>query len=333
MHATAYLKNPQKSPTGPLVAVYGAERFLKLKAMKAVCETVLGTGDEELGLTKFPGPTIEFSTVIDELRTVSMFGDKRVVIIDDADDFIKEHRAALEKYLEKPAKKGVLLLDAKTWPATTRLAKRVAEIGLPLDCSALKEAELMKWLGEYAQSAYGKQITRDAAQTLIELRGLELGHLDQELAKLSSYVGTAARIDVTAVTKLVGGWKAETTWSMLDAVVDGHLDVALHLLDKLLLAGEHPVRLLGSITWTFRPIARATEAARQGQSLNDALIEAGVKPFKLNATQSYLKRIGRPRAERIYHWLLTADRELKGASYLPERTIVERLLFLLSGKS
>lgn len=333
MHATAYLKNPQKSPTGPLVAVYGAERFLKLKAIKTLCEIVLGSGDEELGITKFPGPTADFSTVMDELRTISMFGDKRVVIIDDADDFVKEHRAALEKYLDKPAKKGVLVLDTKTWPATTRLAKRVAEIGLPIDCSALKEGELMKWLNDYAQSAYGKQITRDAAQMLIELRGLELGHLDQELAKLSSYVGDRARIDATAVSKLVGGWKAETTWSMMDAIIDGHLDVALHLLDKLLLSGEHPVRLLGSITWTFRPIARATEAVRQGQPLGEALTEAGVKPFKINSTQTYLKRMTRQRAEKIYQWLLAADRELKGASHLPERAIVERLLFQLSGKS
>lgn len=333
MHATAYLKNPKKTPTGPLVAVFGAERFLKLKAMKAVSEAVLGSADEDLGVTKFSGSNAEFSTVMDELRTMSMFGDKRVVIIEDADDFIKDHRAALEKYLDKPAKKAVLVLDAKTWPATTRLAKRTAEVGLPIDCSALKEAELMKWLGEYSQSAYGKPITRDAAQLLIELRGLELGHLDQELAKLSAYVGDAPKIDAASVTKLVGGWKAETTWSMLDAVVDGRLDEALHLLDKLLMAGEHPVRLLASFTWTFRPIARATEAARQGQPLNEALAEAGVKPFKLGATQSYLKRIGRPRAEKIYQWLLSADRDLKGASHLPDRTIMERLLFLLSGKT
>lgn len=333
MLATAYLKNPKKTPTGPVVAIYGAERFLKLKSIKAICETILGTGDEELGMTKFAGPTADFSSVMDELRTLSMFGDKRIVIIEDADDFIKEHRAALEKYVEKPAKKAVLVLDAKTWPSTTRLAKRVAEVGLPIDCSAMKEAECIKWLGEYAQSAYGKQITRDAAQTLIELRGIELGHLDQELAKLSAYIGDNARIDVTAVTKLVGGWKAETTWTMLDAVVDGHLDVALHLLDKLLMAGEHPVRLLASITWTFRPLARATEATRQGQQLGDALVEAGVKPFKINSAQGYLKRVTRARADKIYQTLLAADRDLKGSSYLHDRTVMERLLVVLSGKS
>ena len=332
MHATVFLKKPDQRPPGPMVALFGAERFLKLRALKALCTAILGAGEEELGLTRFSGATAEFSTVMDELRTVSMFGDRRVVVIEEADDFVTAHRAALEKYLNKPAKKGVLVLDVKTWTSSTRLAKKVVEIGLDLDCSPLKPAELLKWLGEHSQAAHGKQLARDAAQALIELRGFELGHLDQELAKLAAYAGHKPQIDRASVEKLVGGWKAETTWSMLDAVRDGNVAEAYHLLDKLLMAGEHPLRLLGSINWTYRPWARATEAARQGQPLSEALSQEGVRPLSLGPAQQYLKRLGRPRAERIFQWLLAADRELKGASHLPERLVMERLLWQLSGK-
>lgn len=332
MHATAFLKKPDQKPPGPMVAMFGAERFLKLRALKALCSVVLNSEDDELGLTKFPGPTSDFPTVMDELRTLSMFGDRRVVLIEEADEFVTKHRAALEKYIEKPAKKAVLVLDVKTWPANTRLAKKVVELGLDLDCSALKQADLLKWLAEHSQAAYGKKLTRDAAQAMIELRGLELGHLDQELAKLAAYAGDLKEIDRTSVIKLVGGWKAETTWSMLDAVRDGHVDQAFHLLDKLLMAGEHPLRLLGSVQWTFRPLGRATEASRQGQNLTEALTEAGVRPMSHGPVTQYLKRIGRPRAERMFQMLLSADRDLKGASQLPDRVIMERLLWQLSGK-
>jgi DNA polymerase-3 subunit delta len=332
MHATAFLKKPDQRPPGPMVALFGAERFLKLRALKALSTVILGAGEEELGLTKYPGATTDFSTVMDELRTLSMFGSRRVVVIEEADEFVTKHRSALEKYLDKPAKKGVLVLDVKSWTSSTRLAKKVVELGLDLDCSPLKQGEMLKWLGEHAQAAYGKQLTRDAAQALIELRGLELGHLDQELAKLAAYAGDKAQIDRASVEKLVGGWKAETTWSMLDAVRDGQIDEAFHLLEKLIMSGEHPLRLLGSIQWTYRPLARATEAARQGQPLGEALTEAGVRPMSLGPAQQYLKRIGRPRAERMFQWLLAADRDLKGASQLPERLVMERLLWQLSGK-
>lgn len=332
MHATAFLKKPQQRAVGALVALFGSERFLKLRALKALSALILNAEDDDLGLTKFPGPNTEFSTVMDELRTVSMFGDRRIVVIEDADEFVTKHRAALEKYVDKPAKKALLVLDVKSWPSNTRLAKKVVEAGLDLDCNALKQAELLKWLSEHAQSVHGKKLSRDAAQALIELRGLELGHLDQELAKLSAYAGDKPEIDRAAVVKLVGGWKAETTWSMLDAVRDAQLDEAFNLLDKLLMAGEHPLRLLGSVNYTYRPLARATEATRQGQQLPDALTEAGVRPMSLGPSQQYLKRIGRPRAERIWQWLLNADRDLKGSSQLPDRVIMERLLWQLSGK-
>ena len=67
-------------------------------------------------------------------------------------------------------------------------------------------------------------------------------------------------------------------------------------------------------------------------NLREALTHAGVKPFNLDASMQYLKRIGRPRAELLYQRLLTADRELKGASQLPERLVFERLLLQLAGK-
>ena len=332
MHATAFLKKPEQRPPGPMVALFGAERFLKLRSLKALSTAILGAGEEELGLTKYPGATTEFSTVMDELRTLSMFGSQRVVVIEEADDFVTAHRAALEKYLTKPAKKSVLVLDVKTWTSSTRLAKKVAELGGDIDCSPLKAGEMLKWLADHAQSAYGKQLTRDAAQALVELRGLEMGHLDQEVAKLAAYAGDKAQIDRTSVEKLVGGWKAETTWSMLDAVRDGEVATALHLLDKLIMSGEHPLRLLGSVQWTYRPLARATEAARQGQPLGEALTEAGVRPMSLGPAQQYLKRLGRARAERLFSMLLAADRDLMGASQLPERVVMERLLWQLSGK-
>lgn len=332
MHVTAFLKKPDQSAVGPLVALFGSERFLKLRALKALCNLVLQAEDDELGLTKFPGPTSEFSTVMDELRTVSMFGDRRIVVVEDADEFVTKHRGALEKYLDKPARKAVLVLDVKTWPSTTRLAKKVAAVGLDLDCSPLKQAEMLKWLGEHSQAAYDKKLARDAAQALIELRGLELGHLDQELAKLAAYAGDKPEIDRGSVIKLVGGWKAETTWSMLDSVRDGDVAEAFHLLDKLLMSGEHPLKLMGSINWTYRPLARVTEATRQGQSLSEALTEAGVRPMSQIPAQQYLKRIGRPRAERLLQWLLNADRDLKGSSQLPDRLVMERLLWQLSGK-
>lgn len=333
MHATAFLKKPADQTSGPIVVLYGGERFLKQEALRAVCEKELGAAEgDDIGLVRMTGKDADLADVVDALLTVSMWNPRQLVLVEDADEFVTKFRAGLEKYLERPAKKSALVLDVKSWPSNTRLAKKTAEIGLPVDCGPLKPADLQTWLVEQARTRHGSKLDRQAAQLLVELAGTDLALLDQELAKLAAYVGESHEIDSQSVEKLVGGWKAETTWKMLDAARDGQVGAALQLLDKLVTAGEHPLKLLGGINYVYRQLAQATEVSRRGTPLNEALIQSGVKPFLVQPAIAYLRRIGRPRAEQLYQWLVQADLDLKGASSLSERTVMERLLLQLAGK-
>src|SRR6266478_7805681 len=114
MLAIDFLDAPEKCKTGPAAVVYGKERFLKLEASKQVAALVLGPQGDDLSLARLPGPEADLKTVVDALLTVSMWNPKQVVLVDDADDFVSNFRAGLEEYLERPAKKSVLVLDVKT---------------------------------------------------------------------------------------------------------------------------------------------------------------------------------------------------------------------------
>ena len=87
MHATAFLKAPQDKPTGAIVVLSGTERSLKLDALAALMPLVCGDGSDDSSATKFDGKDADLKSVRDELQTVSMFGDRRVVLVENADDF------------------------------------------------------------------------------------------------------------------------------------------------------------------------------------------------------------------------------------------------------
>jgi DNA polymerase-3 subunit delta len=327
MHAIDFLKQiPDDVP--PVVALWGGQNHLKQSSLSAIKKLV--TADDETSLTSFAGRDAELKTVVDELRTISMWGDRRLVVIDEADDFVTKYRAGLEKYVEKPARKSVLVLVVKTWAKTTRLAKQVAVSGLDVECSELKGVQLVKWLQDTSRDTYQQTLSRDAANLLIELVGNELGMLDQELLKLSTFVGAGAKIELEDVQKLVGGWRTETTWAMTDAVRDGNLSLAIEALDQLLTAGEAGPKLLGGISYVFKKFAQATDLSRS-MPLDQALRQVGTFPQAVGPSQSYLRRIGRSRAEQILNHLLATDAGLKGGRRLPERIQLEQLLLELSG--
>jgi DNA polymerase-3 subunit delta len=297
---------------------------------------VLGGEEGDFSFTAVEGRKAEWRDVYEDLTTVAMFGGgKRLVLVEEADDFVSRYRGELEDYTAKPSRTGVLVLDITTFPSNTRLYKSVAAEGLAIDCSTPTPAKLNKWLVEWAKQMHKAALSPAAAESLVEIIGPELGLLDQEIAKLALTVG-GERITPEMVSKYVGGWRAKTTWEMLDAAMDGKVRDAMQQLDRLLASGEQPVGILGQISASLRRFAAATrlillaESSSRRITLSQALERAGVKPFVIQKAERQLRRIGRSRGSKIYEWLLEADLDLKGDSAMPPRLILERLLIRLA---
>ncbi len=333
MHATIYLPKKSKDRPPGVAVLFGEESHLKQQCIAKLTELVLGTGpDAAVGLVKFAGKDTELKTVKSELQTVGMFVSSRLVVVEDADEFVTKHREGLEAYCLKPSSRSVLVLDCKSWKSNTRLAKKIAETGLELDCGELAAGPLLKWITDHAATEHGKQLSRDSASLLMELAGTGLGQLSMELAKLASFVGERPQIKPDDVRQLVGGWKAEETWTMTNAVRDGNPGLALTCLSKLLHAGEAAPKILGGLIYVFKKFAVATELSRRQKPLRQALQEAGIFPRDIDTSERYLKRLGRPRADQLFARLADADRDLKGGSRLPDRLQLEQLLLWLSGQ-
>jgi DNA polymerase-3 subunit delta len=280
--------------------------------------------------------------VLDALATATLFGAaRRLVIVEDADTFVSQYRGELEEYAGRPARDAVLVLDVKTWPSNTKLAKAVASTGLAIDCATPKERPMKTWLVQHAKAVHQVRLDAAATDLLFELLPPELGILVQEVAKLALMVGPERMIDAKLVGDNVGGWRARTTWEMIDAAADGRADVALGQVDRLISAGEKPHGLLPQMASSLRRFATAAqliEAAEKDKRrlpVRDALSQAGVLPFKLSDAERQLRRIGRERAKRLTSWLLAADLAMKGHNSSDDRARIEleRLIVRLGAGS
>ncbi|MBN1588039.1 MAG: DNA polymerase III subunit delta [Pirellulales bacterium] len=335
--ALDYLAKPGQHPAVGVCVTFGDDPFLARQVLASLRAEVLGEEDAEFSLSTFEGRAAELGDVLGELATMAMFGGgRRLIVVDQADPFVTRYRAELEDYVARPSTAGVLVLQLKSFPSNTRLYKAVAASGLVVNTNAPPAGKLARWVTAWAKQAHQAKITSAAAETLIELVGPELGLLDQELAKMALSVAGGEPITPEVVGRMVGSWRAKTTWDMLDAALAANVPEALAQLDRLLLAGETPIAILGQISASLRRLAAATrlvlktEAAGRRPALGPALEQAGVKRFVLEKTQRQLRQLGRHRGARLYPALLQADLDLKGASSLAPRLILERLILWLA---
>jgi DNA polymerase-3 subunit delta len=335
MDSRAFLEKASTSPASlakklqSVYVLYGDEDFLKRQVIAALRKLVFETNENEFGLSAHAGDKADFAAVRDELETVPFLSPRRMVVVENADPFVTRYRAALEKYLSQRAANGILVLDVKSWPSNTKLYKMVDSAGA-ISCKAPPPYKLPDWCMGRARSHHGKELPPAAARLLVDLVGPEMGILDQELTKLAIYVGTAPKIQVADVDKLVGSGRVQKTFKIFDAIGAGRPGEALTILDRLFDQGEEPLAILAALGWQLRRLAKVAGLSRQGIPLPAAMERAGVQHFAQQGLEQQLRHLGPKGAGHLYDWLLETDFGLKGGSRLPERTLLERLVVQLA---
>jgi DNA polymerase-3 subunit delta len=289
---------------------------------------LLEDADPAFALSVYPGETANWSTIRSELETLPFLSPRRVVAIEQADPFVTEHRAQLEKYVAQPSK-GTLILDVRTWQSTTKLAKALPDEA-QVACKALRPQQLPPWCVQRAKSAYGKKLSQAAAEALVELIEPSLGLLDQELAKLATYVGERATIDADDVDKLCGRSRGAETFKIFAAIGEGNAGEALEILHRLRDEGAEPIQVLGAFSWQLRRLAQAGRLVKQGEVASRALSQVGTPPFALRNAEQQMRHLGMRRLEKLFDWLLEMDLGLKGNSTLPPWMQLERFVVRLA---
>lgn len=332
MDALAFLAKPKKQPVFALV---GDEDFLKRQCREAITKLTLGDADPTFAVTADPGDKLDWSGVRNDLDTLPFLAPARVVIVEEADKFVTEHRPQLEQYAAAPSKSGVLVLEVKAFPDTTKLAKALPDAA-KLQCKAPPEWKAAEWAagfaGNWCATCHGKTLTPDAAAALVDRVGPSLGLIDQELAKLATAVGAKPKIEPADVERLVGRSRAANVFRILDHIGAGRPADAIKVLHELFEEGEDPLAILGPLTYTLRQLAGVNRHVAAGLSKGPAMDAAGVPkwPQKRQELDRLLNHLGRRRLDVLPEWLVEINLGLKGGSPLPPRLQLERLVVRLA---
>lgn len=300
------------NPVRPVYAVVGKDRFLRHEAVERIWRSAADKA-EGLGPARFEGDEASLAEVLDEVRTLSLLGGLRVVIVDDADDFITKYRASLETYCAAPAESGCLIFLCDSLPKNTRLYRVIAEKGEVIACEPLKGRALSSWLSTRTRALYGKALSEQAATMLREYVGESPGALDAEVNKLAAYIGARNEIAAGDVAAVTGKHREENVFAVTDALAEGNATRALLSWEQVLATDRSaPGRAIGGLAWALRRLLDARREWEAGADLRSLSGRLFVDPEVLKRR---LERATVADLERQLSDLLEADLAIKtGAS-------------------
>lgn len=213
-------KNPadQLSADTHILVLSGPEAMLKRQHLDTL-KAALTEAHGELETFSFDGKSATLSDVFDELRSYSLMQTYKLVLVDDAEEFVKRFRSSLENYAAQPVDHATLVLRAGTWHRGN-LDKLIAKVGAVIKCDAMKPADAQAWVVRRLAKNYDRKIDRDAAGLLVQRAGTSLLKLDSELGKLAVMVDDGETVSVEHVAQAVQQGSEEQAWAVQEAVLE-----------------------------------------------------------------------------------------------------------------
>jgi DNA polymerase-3 subunit delta len=198
---------------------------------------------------------------LDEMLSPSLFGGRRVLIVNDGQDAKKDLIAALVAYSGDPDPDVTLVVThlggAKGKALADGLKAKGAEV-LPA-AKLTKHRDRIDYVRNEIRRLGGK-IGEDATEALLAAVGNDLRELVAACSQLVA--DTGGRIDVSTVARYYRGRAEVTGFTVADAVMVGDVPGALEALRWALHVGVDPVPIADAIADGVRTVARVAAAGR-----------------------------------------------------------------------
>lgn len=303
----------------PVYFFTGGQAFLIEQAIDKLKKHIFNK-NPELNYSLFHGDTTSADDIISLAETYPMFGNKRLILLKNAEKLPRNELKAFEKYFQSPSSFTCLVFqfnDSKGMENTNN--ENIFIVDTTVDKNNLHSA-----IREIAAD-YGHEITKEAVLRLTSLLGENLQDIKTEIEKLSLYAAEKKKIDANDVERITEKIKFENIFQLLNAIAKKDKKNTLRALLDLESKNEDPVSILNMLSWRFRLIWRVKELIEKRLTRDEILREVKISSGALYYTQEQAKNLTYGEIREIMKSLYQVDKKLK-TSYVPGHQILTKLV-------
>lgn len=315
-------KSSTEDPLAPLTLAVGQEDLLLDRAVQEVVAAARAT-DPDTDVRDLTPDALRPGTLA-ELTSPSLFAERKVVVVRNAQDLSADTVKDVKAYLAAPAEeitlvllhaggaKGKGLLDA----ARKAGAREVAcpKMTKPADRLAFARGEFR---------AAGRSATPDACQALVDAIGSDLRELASACAQLAADVEGA--IDTAVVGRYYTGRAEASSFTVADRAVEGRTAEALEGLRWAIATGVAPVLITSALAQGVRAIGKLASAPR-GMRPGDLARELGMPPWKVDRVRQQMRGWSADGVATALSAIAEADAGVKGGGDDPEYALEKAVI-------
>jgi DNA polymerase-3 subunit delta len=254
----------KKDEIAPVYLLFGAEKYLRDLAAKAITERVLHDAPlREFNESDFSLNDTEFQHALSAAEQMPMIASRRVVRISEINRLKEADEEVLARYLTRPAESSVVIFVADELDKRRRFAKNLLDNSVAVEFTVLSEAELIKWATDRLKE-FNARADDLALRQIVALVGNNVLRLTNEIEKLAVAALPDSLITFELVEQLVPNSRELSNFELADHLLSKNRTRALQILHKILDDGAEPLMLLGLISYNYRRLFLAKELMKQG---------------------------------------------------------------------
>jgi DNA polymerase-3 subunit delta len=324
MKAEDLFEKLEQGRIAPVYLLLGESAFLIDEAWKKLLAAAFPRGGKSFNGERLQAKEIEAAGVIERLATIPMFGGRRFIRVDGVETWGKEGRDAMEAFVPRIPPSACLVMTAAGKKSIDGLAKTVEARGEIIQFKSSSPKEAPRWLIERAGQC-GKVLSHRAAFLLVETVGADFQTLASELDKICTFIGDRERIEEEDIFEAASSQRNFSTFELLDHLRARQAGKALRALKSLILAGEIPLKILGTLAWQIRMVWQVKDGLRQGMSEADLAKRLGAHPFVVKKAREQSGRLSDADLYRMLEAICQTDMAIKSTGAPPE-VLLEQLL-------
>ena len=290
--------------------IYGQDSYRAKEKLQEMIDKYKSLHKSGLSLVQINAKEKSFKDLFDNFKIVSMFNEKKLIILKDVflnqkfgEDFLKEIK------IFKDSKDIIVVFEKDEVDQRTKLFKTLIKDAKCQEFSFLDSRGLKIWFREKSEK-YKLKIDPIAEATLLSYVGNDLWQLENEIKKLANFK-PGKLIKKEDIILQVRPKTENNIFKTINSISEKDKKQALYFLHKHLDNGDNSLYLLSMIAYQFRNLLIIKEMIDKGLPYATIQKKSGLAPFVVSKTYYLCSQFTFLELKKIYQKIFQVDLNIK----------------------